>query len=244
MVNKKAALLPVDCSLWRSDPISSLFCEDLKEIESSEFDKTISKIKDENDKEYFISWYYKHPNNALYVLNVYKKAVTKVDMGRLSEIKFKAQVEILSEIPNITVVANHFCERRNQYGRMEDEKDDYYKAEYLIGLVEYFKQKGTRVIPLDNGKEEKRLIDLVYNIFDYAYSLKEEHPEYSDLDCFSEAERIYCEEKGVEYFAYLEYIKRMVEGLSGDSDNDYETGKLNYSVWRANIKKDWKSLKM
>jgi hypothetical protein len=108
---------------------------------------------------------------------------------------------------------------------MGDSNDDYYKADYILKLVDYLNNKRTSVISINNEDQLEEVICIVNNIFDHAYFLKLDHPEKSDLECFTEAERTFCEEKWLDYEAYLEYLNRVQYGYPGNAIIDYETAK-------------------
>lgn len=111
---------------------------------------------------------------------------------------------------------------QKEWHRTADDKDDYYKAEYLNYLVHYYRShKGTNILLDGDNSNFQSLIDMVFSIFDHAYYMKRKCPYLSDLHCFTEAERTYCSIKKVEYVAYLNCLNRMHNGLHADPLSDY-----------------------
>ena len=125
------------------------------------------------------------------------------------------------------IVAHYINEHKKsrRWTRPQDEKDDYYKAEYLNYLAEYLRK------PVGNYDPTfPKLIDMVFYIFDRAYFNKARQPHRSDLCCFTEAERYYCLEKLLEYMAYFEYEGRQKQGRPGDAYSDYMRAKEKYDA--------------
>lgn len=137
--------------------------------------------------------------------------------------------ESLNDVFNHAVAAYRFYSHRTRLNRIGDEKDDYYKAKYLLELINYFKQNKTRVIDPKDPNQLEDIICMVNNIFDYAFFLKNSNSDMSDIECFTEAERHYCKEKWIDHEAYFEYERRCRYGIQGDEKTDYETARKRYN---------------
>lgn len=129
-----------------------------------------------------------------------------------------------------------------------DERENYFIAQYFIKLYDYLRHKGLPgfidfceymdifkipevSVKFDLLLEEKsyiRVKDMVINIKDRAYFIKKEHPEYSDLFCFDQAERDICKEKEIDYIAYFEYLERIRTNSPGDEKSDYYKAETKY----------------
>ena len=206
-----------------------------KMFKENKFNRIIAKIINEEDQTYFKTCYKKvsKGHNTSYELD---GALTADQRWHLWDIYCRAEPDILGSVFADEIVAYYFYLHRQQMGRIADRMDDLFKANYLNYLIKYFKQKRGRVIPLRAGDEKmKKIMDMVYNIYDRAYFHKKEHSGYSDLECFAEAERYYCVEKALDYLAYLESLNRRKKGLVGDECSDYKAAEKNYEVWRKNI---------
>ncbi len=123
----------------------------------------------------------------------------------------------------INIISYYIYQHKIRHKRLGgDEKDDYFKAEYLFNLNEYLKSKGTRYFSVNKRNEEQdEIIDIVNNIFDKAYFIKQENTTLSDYECFVEAEREFCDEKEIDYIAYIEHENRIKNNLPGSAEEDY-----------------------
>lgn len=214
--------------------------ENEKKLEKSRFEGIIEKITNETDRKYFQDCYEEREESG-HIYYERKNNLKEKQRKRLWRILVIADKWYLFDKASNHLVAYYIHRYRtnedsNQSKRIADDGDDYFKAQYLNHLVEYFEQKGTRQITIGEGnKTMEEIIDMVYNIYDRAYFHKEHHSGCSNLECFVEAERYYCEEKALDYLAFLEYLNRVRQGLPGDEKTDYENAEKNYKGWGQNI---------
>lgn len=187
-----------------------------------------------------------------------KDGLSVDDLARLVEIKMNYE-DCLSHF-DTGLIAYYMYVHRTTYHRHGDESDDYFKAVYLYNLNEYLRQKGKPLVLFKTVEMREEAIDMVNNIFDHAFYLKKAHPEYSDLQCFTEAEREFCEEKELDYIAYFEssgnekidwenskkkykekllseiayyeYLNRNKHSLPGDDKSDFYSAENKYEDWR------------
>jgi hypothetical protein len=186
------------------------------------FTDLIKSVTDNDDKK-FIKHCFKKENNR-YNLN---GDLSITEQWRLLE----KYIQFCIDIFNIHVAAGAFYKHRVKFSRIGDSDDDYYKAEYLRDMLVYFRYKGTRCI--SSAKEQQNdMIYMVNNIFDRAFFLKKDFPEKTDIECFTEAERNFCEEKWLDCEAYYEHEKRMRNNSTGDEATDYRNAKIKYAQYK------------
>lgn len=200
-----------------------------------DFDRITAKIANHDDRTFFKKCYRGVDNGRDTSYKLVNTLAGK-NRWRLWDIYCQANPNILIWVYFEEIVAFNFYCYRQQMERIGDRLDDLSKARYLNYLIEYLRQKRTRKIPpLENGDGMKEMMDMVYNIYDRAYFHRKEHSGCSDLECFAEAERYYCVEKALDYFAFLEYLNREKNGLVGDENSDYEAAKKHYEAWGKNM---------
>jgi len=189
-----------------------------------------------------------------------KNELSGDDYARLLEIKKNYAGTNYVDVFYINAIAYYFSVHRTTYKRQGDANDDHFKAIYLFNLNEYLRQKDRPFVLFKTVEMREEAIDMVSNIFDHAFFLKKIHPEYSELQCFTEAEREFCEEKELDYIAYFEhsgnertdwenaknkykerllseiafyeYCDRVTNNLQGDSKSDYFNAEKKYEDWR------------
>lgn len=203
-----------------------------KKFNLAEFEKVLDQLDNKKEIDHFRNCYKRDRGNKYHILD---ENLSESDLGYLWEIYFELNINELKKIPNIEAISHYIYKHRIKCRRIGDSFDDYCKAIYLTQLLKYFEMKRTRVILLRDDDEMEEMINMVNNIFDRAYFLKKDYPERSDLMCFTEAEREFCEEKMLNHLAFLEYKKRIDNNLPGDEKKDYENAKRIF--WKQEIEK-------
>jgi hypothetical protein len=128
--------------------------------------------------------------------------------------------------PNTYLCAHHLHRHRCRWNRSGDAVDDYYKGEYLDSLIKYQAEKGNRIPQRTGIPEYEEAMDQVFHIYDRAYFNKMQHPWWSALECFGEAERYYLSPKRRDLeqrlkVAYDLYQLRQKWNLAGDANDDF-----------------------
>jgi hypothetical protein len=192
-------------------------------IDVDHYYKYVEAIKNEADKTLFKDSYAHDINSKTYKLSL---PSSSQECAKLWDIFFDINKSHHTTYGGTKITAYYIHDHRLKFKRDGNENDDWLKAEYLLNLLKYFKQKRTRVILLQQDDELEELIDMVNNIFDSAYFKKKNYPDRSDSECFFEAEREYCEEKYLDYLAYQEYLRRIsTQSTNGDEISDYINAK-------------------
>jgi hypothetical protein len=188
-----------------------------------DFDLILNATIEDDDKKFFAKCY--KETNDIYHL---KKKISDQERWILVGIYINSGVLI----PHINhmIIAHYFYSHGLSCGRNGNEYDDYYKSLYLCSLFPYLREKKTRCVSIENSEQMDELLCMVNNIYDRSFFLKKTFPEKSDIECFTESERHFCEEKWVDCQAYYEYEKRMHDNTPGDEKTDYEEAKKKFRL--------------
>lgn len=150
-------------------------------------------------------------------------------------------------INNVTLylVAYYISCHREHFQRKGNEVDDLHKARYLVDHVDYLNNIHPRVIRLCQGPELDEVINEVNNIFDSAYFRKLNHPELTDVECFTQAEREFCEEKEVDHLMVEYGLGNRQEAEKLYAESKIKELALKQAKWRQKTgavgdeKSDW-----
>lgn len=226
----------------------------------------LPKILDEKDYEGYLKAFKKQGVEELFI-TAYRKCdeaacdLYKIDLSKLDENSIKQLWDCYVNVNfnrwcdsyAVTLVSYYIYDHRMRFGRKGNALDDRIKGEYLVNLVIYLNQHSI-VIRLRHDSMMDVVINQVNNIFDEAYFRKINDPKISDLECFFEAERKYCNEKYIDFLEYQQhrdhetakmtlahqgikalaaqhYLWRIENNKPGDEKTDWATAERLYPEW-------------
>lgn len=98
------------------------------------------------------------------------------------------------------------------------------QARYIRYLASYLSGKNKKTDNLNDFYNFEKACSMSPKIFERAYVLKERYPYRSDEDCFFQAEREICDQKKIDYWAYICSENRKNKSLPGDENSDHAEG--------------------